>query len=61
MDSERFGGESQYAPEDGTISSPHISGSVKSTLVRKLQNLVDTQPDKTVSILRSWIHRDSGN
>lgn len=61
MSSDRFGGGSKYGGDDGMISNPNISGSVKATIVRQLQKLIDTQPDKTVAIIRSWIHRDSGS
>ncbi|MGD2132884.1 MAG: flagellar basal-body MS-ring/collar protein FliF [Maricaulaceae bacterium] len=42
--------------EDDTISVAQIDGKVRASSVRKVAEIVESHPDETVSILRTWLH-----
>ncbi len=45
-------------PEEAMIDLEQVRGRVKSSSVRKINDLVDTQPDETLTIIRSWMNKD---
>ncbi len=66
------GPEATLLPEDGSvpmiegavegddnIDIAQIDGQVKKSSLRKVADLVDTHPDETVSILRTWMHESA--
>lgn len=56
--------EEEYEPppeleEDKMIDMQRVEGKVKASSVRKVEDLVETYPSETVSVLRSWMSQDS--
>ncbi len=47
------------AEEDKMIDMQRVEGKVKASSVRKVEDLVDTYPSETVSVIRSWMGQDT--
>ncbi len=55
--------EEDYVPpepeEDQMVNVQRVEGKVKASSVRRVEDLVDTYPSETVSVIRSWMSQDS--
>ncbi len=47
------------AEEDKLIDMQRVEGKVKASSVKKVEDLVDTYPSETVSVIRSWMSQDT--
>jgi flagellar M-ring protein FliF len=44
--------------EESMINLDKVRGRVKSSSVRQITEIVDTQPDETLSVLRQWMNKE---
>lgn len=47
------------AEEDKMVNVQRVEGKVKASAVKRVEDLVDTYPSETVSVLRSWMSQDT--
>ncbi len=46
--------------EEDMINIDRIKGGVKSSTLRKINEIIDKHPDEALNVMRSWIRRDEG-
>ncbi len=51
--------ESQEAPEDDLIDIQGVDGKVKSSSIRKVEEIIENYPQETVSVIRSWMTQEN--
>jgi flagellar M-ring protein FliF len=56
---EDFEPPSMDEADDSLIDMQQVEGKVKASSVKKVEDIVDSYPNETVSVLRSWARRDT--
>jgi flagellar M-ring protein FliF len=54
-----FGGEEEAVSEADMISMDKISGQVKASSVKKVEDIIDQYPNEAVSVIRNWMGQDT--
>jgi flagellar M-ring protein FliF len=55
-----FAGPADAGDKDTMLNVANIQGEVRASSIRKLGELVDTQPDATVTVIRGWLSQTVG-
>jgi len=54
-------GNGEESPEDSRMDVARISGQVKASSIRKIAEVIDSHPDESVSIFRTWLNDREGS
>jgi flagellar M-ring protein FliF len=51
--------QEQVEEEESMIDMQKVEGQVKASSIRKVEDIVESYPSETVSVLRSWMNQES--